>query len=102
MEIRQYLKDKNNKKVGIILATADDEKVKIGFSKCNTKHDKFDKNRAIDIARIRAENYSDKLYDKYYVPFMVNEVMPEFIDRCMRYYKDKVMPNWIHLFVNYD
>lgn len=103
MEIRQYVKDKNNQKVGLVLATLDPEKqdeVKIGFSKCNTKHDKFDRNRAIEIARIRAKKYSDRIYEKYNVPFLVEDVMPEFVERCRRYYKEKKLPDWVRQFEN--
>ena len=71
--------------------------VAIGVSFCNTRHDKFDKRIAEDIAIGRAMNHHKeyKLKDKqlYYddsrgIVYLKDEV-ERFILRCMRYYKDK-------------
>lgn len=101
MEIKQYLKDKNNHKIGMVLAKSVKNEVRIGFSKCNTVCDKFDRDRAVKIARVRAEKFSDQMYNKYNVPSDVEKIMPEFIDRCKRFYKDKILPEWSKNFENH-
>ena len=70
--------------------------VAIGVSFCNTKHDKFDKRIAEDIATGRAINHHKeyKLKDKYLYHNGVGNVylhdeIQRFILRCMRYYKNK-------------
>lgn len=100
MEITQYVKDKRNQKVGLLFATCDDKKVKIGFSKCDTRYDEFDRDLAIEIAKNRAIKNSEILYHKYNIPFLVDDLMVEFIDRCRRYYKDKEFPDWVRQFDN--
>ncbi len=97
--VRQYIRDKKNQKVGLLVGLPDDknEKVLIGFSKCNTKHDKFDRELAIKIAEARAKKYSDQLINKYNIPFKVMENLPDFMERCGKYFKDKEMPNWYNV-----
>lgn len=71
--------------------------VAIGVSFCNTQHDKFDKKIAKDIALGRARNHwkEYKLKNKYlydaedWSSMFLKDVIDEFIQRCMRYYKDK-------------
>ena len=70
--------------------------VAIGVSFCNSQHDKFDKKIARDIALGRAKNHHKEyklknkyLYDDFYKTVYLNDVIDEFILRCMRYYRDK-------------
>ena len=70
--------------------------VAIGVSFCNLQHDKFDKKIARDIALGRAKNHHKEyklknkcLYDDFYKAVYLNDVIDEFILRCMRYYRDK-------------
>jgi transcriptional regulator with XRE-family HTH domain len=70
--------------------------VAIGVSFCNSQHDKFDKKIARDIALGRAKNHHKEyklknkyLYDDFYKAVYLNDVIDEFILRCMRYYRDK-------------
>ncbi len=70
--------------------------VAIGVSFCNSQHDKFDKKIARDIALGRAKNHHKEyklknkyLYDDFYKAVYLDDVIDEFILRCMRYYRDK-------------
>lgn len=71
--------------------------VTIGVSLCNTQHDKFDKKIAKDTALGRARNHwkEYKLKNKYlydaedWSSMFLKDVVDKFIQRCMRYYKDK-------------
>lgn len=71
--------------------------VAIGVSLCNLQHDKFDKKIARDIAISRAKKHwkEYKLKNKYlygaedWSSVPLKDIIDEFIQRCMRYYKDK-------------
>lgn len=94
---RMYIRDKNNHKVGVLVAILDEEEqnVRIGFSKCNTKLDSFDRDLGLHIASARARKNSDRLLTKYNVPFKVQEYLPQFLYSCGKYYKDKKFPHWV-------
>lgn len=83
-EIVQHIRENGNP-VATLLGRKDPENgiVCIGYSKCNTKYDTFNKKKGIMIARGRAKvNISDRQ-----IPFVVEENLPYFIDRCERYFK---------------
>ena len=71
--------------------------VAIGVSLCNLQHDKFDKKIARDIAISRAKKHwkEYKLKNKYlyaveyWSSIHLKDEIDKFIQRCMRYYKDK-------------
>lgn len=71
--------------------------VAIGVSFCNLQHDKFDKKLAKDIAISRAKKHwkEYKLKNKYlyaveyWSNIYLKDEIDKFIQRCMRYYKDK-------------
>lgn len=90
--LKQYVRGKNRKKLGLMVAYPDgDGKVKIGFSKCHPRLDSFNKEMAHDLAIGRAERNQDIL------PNVPNSDLPElwyFVNRCRRYYKDKSFPEW--------
>jgi len=81
-EIIQHIRENGNP-VATLLARKDDIGVYIGYSKCNTNYDTFNKKKGIMIARGRAKpNISERP-----IPFVVEENLPYFIDRCERYFK---------------
>lgn len=98
MEIWEYVKDKKNNKVGILYATADQKKVKIGYSKYHPKFDEFKKDIGFDIAKGKALKFPEELFTRYNVPFIVQKKFPKFIERCRRYFKDKELPKWTKKF----
>ena len=61
-EMIQYFRGDGNHPIGIMVALFDEKTntVKIGWSKCNKK-DKFDKERGLKIARLRAESGTSEL-----------------------------------------
>lgn len=71
--------------------------VAIGVSFCNLQHDKFDKKIARDIAISRAKKHwkEYKLKNKYlyaveyWSNMYLKDEIDKFIQRCMRYYRDK-------------
>ena len=79
--IVQYFRDKNRVPRGVIVAVKSPEGYNIGYSLCS-KYDRFEKRMAIKIAIGRA-NFGDNSS----VPYAISKSMPQFIDRCKRYYK---------------
>lgn len=93
-EIWEYIRDKKNRKVGILYANSDEKNVRISFSKCHTMYDEFDPELGFKIARDRSVKTPENVPKKYNIPFSVQDKLPKFIDRCSRYFKDKKMPKW--------
>lgn len=87
--IKQFVK-KGNRKVGVLVTFVNDYhgQVGIGWSKAHSKFDKFDKNRAEEIALDRAIKMKD--FDE--APVSLKKDMKKFVKRCQKYYKDKSLP----------
>lgn len=85
--LRKYIRDEKRRPIGLLIAYVDGNTVRIGFSKCNTKYDTFDKKLANHIALNRAMKGTRKTWDD--IPFEVRNEIPNFADRCKRYFKDK-------------
>lgn len=86
--MKQYLRDKNNQKCGFLCAKKTvDGKVKVYYSFCDTRYDKFD------------PNYEPKeLSPDIRTPYSQYENIIHFLKRVVRYYgKDKTasIPKWI-------
>lgn len=95
-EIWQYVKNKNNTKiVGVLYASSVNDDVIIGFSKCHTKFDKFNKSLSLDIAAGRALRHRETLISDFNIPFDIRKDLFSFIKRCVRYYNDKNFPAWV-------
>jgi hypothetical protein len=81
----QYVRDKKRIPRGVIVAV---KHLGLGFicgySLCNKK-DRFSKKMALKIAIGRANNTSVVEEE---VPHEVRKVLPSFIERCKKYYKD--------------
>jgi len=92
-----FVKQKNGRKIGVLIAMKDVEgKVVVGFSQC-CKNDSFDKSFGEEIAARRAFAYSDRdCVDN--IPFKVAAALPGFLDNCKRYFKDCEMPRWTNGF----
>lgn len=97
-----WLRDENGSKVGLLLAytdyKSDYEEVYIGFSFCDTRYDKFDKNQALDLAEMRAEYLSkainyEKILEK--IPYKHRDEFLWFLKGCTRYFKDRYLPTWV-------
>ena len=96
MELVEYIRGNKNKKIGIMVSFIRDDKLVIGFSKCNKK-DEFDKERGLQIARERAIIWN-KFYDsdkEYKIPKSCEDQFIKFVNRTLRYFKYSVLPNWL-------
>lgn len=82
--IKQTFKDHKGRPKVVLVAVPEDGKVNVSFSMCDYRYDKFNKHLGTQIAYNRAMKGTRKLYPK-----SVNDNLPQFIDRCKRYYKDK-------------
>lgn len=78
--IFEYVKNKKGVKVGVLVAVDADN---IGWSKCNIKKDKFDKNLGLRIAEGRALAGSNTLCPNA----ITNDKVVEFRNRAKRYFK---------------
>lgn len=88
--IHEYIYDKRRQLKGVWVAAPiidSSNKVSIGWSLCNKKlGDKFDKQRAFEIALGRACKASTA-----FLPMSLQEGYKFFTKRCRRYYKDKIV-----------
>lgn len=86
----QYIRDKKNRKVGILLAYKDaDGELMIGWSKCNMKRDRFNRDLAITKAFDRREPNSIHFPDN--LPQSLRETYESFCNRCVRFFYKKGM-----------
>lgn len=86
-EIHSYIYNKKNQPTGVLLAAApsDGAVVLIGWSLCAVnKGDKFNKQRAIEIARQRSIKGSNVP-----IPHSIQEKYIHFSTRAAKYFKDK-------------
>lgn len=86
--MKQYLRDKNNQKCGFLCTKVIDGMVKVYYSFCDTRYDKFD------------PNYEPKEFNhNVKIPYNQYNNIIRFLKRVVRYYsKDQkiVLPQWIH------
>lgn len=84
MTMIEYIRDGRGRKVGVMVAYKDGDSVRIGWSKCNTKLEPFDRERGLAIAFGRAVkgNITKKMPNK------VCRKLARFIDRADRYYNN--------------
>lgn len=90
--IRYYLRNRKNQLVGMLVAYKDEDgHLRIGWSKCKVKMDKFDKEIGFYIALRRAEKREPYKRNTHYcvkgLPHCVTQVMPKFVERVNKYYK---------------
>lgn len=82
--ILTYIKDRKDQRVGCFLALKDDEGlVGIGWSLCNHK-DRFDRDRALDIAEGRA--YA-AIRRPSPIPHSMRPHLDDFVSRARKYFK---------------
>jgi hypothetical protein len=91
-DIRTYTRDAKGTPNGVIIATKstrEGHKYHIGWSKANTKLDKFDKHMALQIAigRLKAAEDLGAAYIPKGMPHQIRKQIDRFIDRCDRYFK---------------
>jgi hypothetical protein len=77
----RFIRNKNGQRVGAVVAICEDGVVKTGWSKCNTKLDKFDREMALKIAVGRANNIGKKTHSAIVKP------VEQMRDRALRYFK---------------
>ena len=90
---RRLMDAKKLKAVGVIAAFLEDDKVKIGWSKCR-KGDRYSKAIAYTIARGRAIALFDEATVD--VPGSMYEDFLLFVARCVTYFRDKELPAWVN------
>lgn len=88
--LKQYIRDKKNNPIGILLATQKDNVIHIGWSLCSKK-DKFNKEKGMTIAEGRLNSYflpldyySTKFELKH--PHSIQRDVDYIVDRAKRYY----------------
>jgi hypothetical protein len=91
-DIRTYTRDQKGAPTGLLIALKskrDGHKYHIGWAKCNTKMDKFNKPLAVQIAVGRLEAAEDLgvAYIPTKMPHQISKLLDRFIDRCDRYFK---------------
>jgi hypothetical protein len=74
----KYVRNSKRQRIGCVVAISRDQ---IGWSLCNVKLDKFDKQYALDIAKLRAQMNPAPIAPTVRPDFM------EMLERAHRYYK---------------
>ena len=98
----QYVKDACGKDVGILLAIVEDNKVHIGWSFVHPVKEKsgFNKEFGQLIALDRAYSLTTRPGNiKSKIPTDHFEDVSLFVERCHKYYKDKIFPTWTNCMV---
>ena len=86
-EFRMYLRDKNKRPYGVLIARKESDAIVIGWSQCN-KRDEWSRERGIEIARARAiKHYCDEV-DRFneLASQQVKEAIPRFVSKIVKYY----------------
>jgi hypothetical protein len=81
----QYIRDKKKIPHGVLVAVKNPEGYSVGYSLCS-KHDRFEKRMALNIAIGRATLNGNITREN--APYAVSKMMPTFIERCKKYYKE--------------
>jgi actin-like ATPase involved in cell morphogenesis len=87
--IIQYVRNRKGLRIGAIVATKSENGFNIGYSLCNKK-DRFNKEMALKIAFGRAEF---ELVSPE-IPRDISKMLPEFIERCKKYYRTQHEPKF--------
>lgn len=92
-DIRRYIRDKDKRPYGIIIAVPSKHptiKYHIGYSQANRKLDKFNKQEGLALAVQRinsAEMQHVVIVTDDNIPHEIKKALPAFISRCKRYFK---------------
>jgi hypothetical protein len=78
----QYVRDRKRVPYGVLVAVKRDGGFGVGYSLCNKK-DRFSKKMALKIALGRT-NYSNEVSKD---PYAIVKMLPDFVERCKKYYK---------------
>jgi hypothetical protein len=93
----QYISDpkvKDKKTGGCLIATCEDDQIKIGYSFRNLK-DSYEKYYGLSIAHGRLEYLTDAKYIPSRIPYRYKAILAQFIHRVQRYFgSDKKLPYW--------
>lgn len=86
--ILQYIRNRNNQPIGIMVADIIDGTMRIGISRCNKK-DRFNKNRGMAIAtgRLNCEDHHNFIDED--TPSEISVQIDNFNNRARRYFKPK-------------
>jgi hypothetical protein len=85
-----YNRNKKGDPIGLLVAKKQDNNgsFTIGYAQCR-KSDKFDKKMGLNIALGRA-NFDTNLHSLDNMPHNLRKMLPAFIQRCEKYYKNEV------------
>lgn len=82
-ELIQHIRKENKEPVATLVGVKDQTGcICIGYSKCHEKYDTFSKKKGVMIARGRAR----KDLNGRDLPFVVEDYLPYFVDRCDRFF----------------
>lgn len=82
----KYERDKHGRQVGVVIAYRDTEgRVKIGWSRCHTKLEKFDRHIGINKAISRAKFWKE--IDERDAPHPLRPEVSEMLSRAGRYFQ---------------
>lgn len=83
----KYIRNRKGNPIGALVAIKHRTGFRIGYSLCS-KHDRFCKHRALQIAIGRSMSHIDSDSDGTdgCVPHAIRKALPEFTRRCERYY----------------
>jgi hypothetical protein len=84
-----------NEYVGMMIAfVEEDGQVLVGYSQLNRDLDEYNPYDGYTVAIERAYKFKTKYPNFNKIPFKVRDELPEFLNRVVRYYKDKELVKW--------
>jgi hypothetical protein len=85
-ELIEFVRSESGQPIGVVVACSrENNDVGIGWSLCNVKLDKFDKEKALKIARGRANKIR---YTRKNLPVPVRSTYKKMADRSFKYFKE--------------
>lgn len=92
--IKTYVRGRKKQPVGVLVAIKNDNKVHIGWSKCNIKLDRFDRQFGFYLAAVRSLSKKIVLkgktcQHKEILPTTVQKYLPKFVERANKFFFKK-------------
>ena len=92
--IIKHIRQRGKPKATLVAWKGAGESYNVGWSMCHSK-DNFNKQEATSLALLRGMHYSVSGVGTKKFPYLINEHLPEFINRAGRYFKDMKVPGWV-------
>jgi len=88
--LTSYLRDKSNNPIGVVVAVKHNDEIRLGWSKCHSLLERFNRQKGIEIALGRAKCNRPV---KHPLPHDIRYALVNLLQRAEKYYKNVPMSN---------